>query len=33
MQGANGEKGKRIGKAVAEKIYVTFMSSEPSVII
>lgn len=33
VQGAGGEKGKRIGKAIAEKIFLTFMSSDPSIII
>ena len=33
VQGAGGEKGKRIGKAIAEKVFLTFMSSDPSIII
>ena len=30
---SGGEKGKRLGKACSEKIYLTFMSSDPSVVI
>lgn len=33
VQGAGGEKGKRIGKAIADKVFLMFMSSDPSVII
>lgn len=33
MQGQGGEKGKRIGKAIAEKIFLMFMSTDPSIVI
>jgi hypothetical protein len=33
MAGIAGEKAKKLGKALAEKIYFYFMSADPSVII
>ena len=33
VQGTGGEKGKRIGKAIAEKIYMMFMSTDPTIVI
>lgn len=33
VQGIAGEKGKRLGKAVADKLFMTFMSTDPNIII
>jgi hypothetical protein len=33
VQGIAGEKGKRLGKAVADKLYMTFMSTDPTIVI
>lgn len=33
VQGSGGEKGKRLGKAIADKVFVTFTSIDPSIVI
>ena len=33
LAGIGGEKGKKVGKALAEKLYFYFMSADPNVII
>lgn len=33
VQGSGGEKGKRLGKAIADKVFMTFTSIDPNVVI
>ena len=33
VQGIAGEKGKKIGKAIADKIYMFFVATDPTILI